>query len=157
MAKVIEAVEAHGKQEAYRLIGPARDLRQTDESIDWLLGELNDERSSDYESYVTNLSAILLEADPALLVPRENAVLQARHFHPSSHAAFTERLRMLSWDAATCWRELEALCETGAGGDSDESFDLARAERIVEALARHGRECEDRILTLLRAAARTTN
>jgi hypothetical protein len=149
MAKVIEAVETHGKQEAYRLLGPARDLRQTDESIDWVIAELNDEQSDQYESYVMNLSMVLFEADPALLVPRENAVLQARHFHPARQAAFTERLRMLSWDAATCWRELEALCETGAGGDPDESFDLARARRIVEALARHGRECEDRIHSLL--------
>jgi hypothetical protein len=149
MAKVIEAVETHGKEEAYRLIGPARDLRQTGESIDWVINELNDERSGDYESYVLNLSMVLLSADPALLVPRENAVLHARHFHPSRHAAFTERLGMLSWDAATCWRELEALCKTGAGGEGTESFDLARAERIVEALARHGGECEKKVHELL--------
>jgi hypothetical protein len=149
MAKLIEAVETHGKEEAFRLIGPARDLRQTDASIDWVIAELNDERSDQYESYVMNLSMVLLQADPVLLVPRENAVLAARHFLPARQAAFTEPLRMLSWDAATCWRELEALCQTGAGGESDETFDLARAQRIVEALARHGGDCEERIHTLL--------
>lgn len=33
MAQVIKAVETYGRQDAYRLIGLSRDLRQTEESI----------------------------------------------------------------------------------------------------------------------------
>lgn len=153
MAKVIDAVETHGKEDAWRLIGSARALRQTDESIDWVINELNDERSDErsdqYESYAYNLSMVLLHADPALLLPRERAILEARHFSAAMHPALTERLRMLSWDAATCWRELEAICQIGTDDDSTDRFDLARAGRIVEALARHGQECEERVRTLL--------
>jgi hypothetical protein len=149
MIQVIKALETYGREDAWRLVGPSRELRQTDESVDWVIKELNDERSKDYESYVFNVSMVLLEADPALLLPREKAILEARHFLPSLHPAFTERLSMLSWDAATCWRELEAICETEEGDDSTERFDLARAKRIVEALARHGTECEEKVHTLL--------
>src|SRR3982751_3539011 len=53
------------------------------------------------------MSMVLVEADPALLLPKEAAVLEARHFLPDLRPALTERLRMLSWDEATCWRKLE--------------------------------------------------
>ena len=96
MPQVIRAVETYGRQDAYRLIGLARDLRQTDESIAWVIGELNDESSDRFESYPYNLSMVLAEADPALLLPREAAILEARYLQPDLRPALTERLRMLS-------------------------------------------------------------
>ncbi len=45
MAQVIKAVAAYGKQDAYRLIGPARDSPQTAESLAWVIDELNDDQS----------------------------------------------------------------------------------------------------------------
>ena len=149
MPQVISAVETYGRQDAYRLIGLARGLRQTDETIAWVIGELNDESSDRYESYTYNLSMVVAEADPALLLPREAAILEARHLHPDPRPALTERLRMLSWDEATCWRELEAFCEAAVGRLSTGEVNLGHARRIVEALARHGRECEGRVLDLL--------
>ena len=113
MAQVIKAVETYGRQDAYRLIGLSRDLPQTEESIAWVIDELNDDQSDSYENYTYNLSMVLVEADPALLLPKESAILEARHFRPDLRPAFTERLRMLSWDEATCWRKLEEFCEEG--------------------------------------------
>ena len=75
-------METHGRQDAYRLIGLSRDLPQTEESIAWVIDELNDEQSDQYENYAYNLSMVLVEADPALLLPRESAILEARHFLP---------------------------------------------------------------------------
>jgi hypothetical protein len=43
MPLVIQAVQTHGRQRAYRLIGPARDLAQTAESIAWVIDELSGE------------------------------------------------------------------------------------------------------------------
>jgi hypothetical protein len=149
MPQVIRAVETYGRQDAYRLIGLARDLRQTDESIAWVIGELNDESSDRFESYTYNLSMVLAEADAALLLPREAAILEARHLQADLRPALTERLRMLSWDEATCWRELEAFCEAAVGRRSAGEVNLGHARRIVEALARHGRECEGKLLDLL--------
>jgi len=71
MPLVIKAVETHGRQDAYRLIGLSRDLRQTEDTIAWVIDELNDESCNSYENYAFNLSMVLMEADPALLLPRE--------------------------------------------------------------------------------------
>ena len=94
MAQVIKAVETYGRQDAYRLIGPSRDLPQTVESIAWVIDELNDDQSDTYENYTYNLSMVLVEADPALLLPKESSILEARHFLPDLRSAFTERLSM---------------------------------------------------------------
>ena len=45
MPLVIKAVETHGRQDAYRLIGLSRDLPQTEETIAWVIDELNDEQT----------------------------------------------------------------------------------------------------------------
>ncbi len=44
MPMVIKAVETSGRQDAYHLIGPSRDLRQSEDTIAWVIDELNDER-----------------------------------------------------------------------------------------------------------------
>jgi hypothetical protein len=83
MPLVIEAVETHGKRDAYRLIGLARDLPQSEATIAWVVRELNDPQTDQYENYAYNLSMVLAEADPALLLPIESAVTEARHFPPT--------------------------------------------------------------------------
>jgi SEC-C motif-containing protein len=149
MAQVIKAVETYGRQDAYRLIGLSRDLPQTEESIVWVIDELNDDQSDSYENYTYNLSMVLVEADPALLLPKETSILESRHFRPDLRPAFTERLRMLSWDEATCWRNLEKFCEEGKDKQYTNEVNLGHAKRIVEALARYGESCEERVHALL--------
>ena len=149
MAQVIKAVETYGRQEAYSLVGASRDLRQTDESIAWVIDELNDEQSDRYENYTSNLSMVLVQADPILLLPRESIIREARHFPSYLHQALDERLRMLSWDEATCWRELEAFCEQAKDVQYVNEVDLDHANRIVEALARFGQGCEEKVHALL--------
>ena len=110
---VIEAVETFGREDAYHLIGLLSDLPQTEETIDWFIGELNDSQSAQHQNYTYNLSRILVKADATLLLPNESAILDSLHFLDGLHAPLTERLQMLSWDETTCWRELETLCEDG--------------------------------------------
>ena len=52
MAQVIKAVETYGRQDAYLLIGLSRDLPQTEESIAWVIDELNDDQSAGRELHV---------------------------------------------------------------------------------------------------------
>ena len=114
MPLVIKAVETYGRQnDAYRLIGASRELPQTEDTIAWIIDELNADPTATVENYAYNLSMVLLEADPAVLLPRESAILEVRHFLSDLREPFIERLRMLSCDFATCWRELEELCEEG--------------------------------------------
>lgn len=150
MPLVIEAVETYGRQnDAYRLIGASRELPQTEDSIAWVIDELNGEQADKYENYVFNLSMILVEADPALLLLRESAILEARHFLSDLRAPFAERLRMLSWDEATCWQRLEEFCEEGKDKRYINEVNLGHANRIVEALARYGPQCEGKVHAIL--------
>jgi SEC-C motif len=150
MPLVIKAVETYGRQDdAYRLIGLSRDLPQCEDTIAWVIDELNDESCNKYENYAYNLSMVLVKADPAVLLSKESAVLEARHFLPHLHASFTERLRMLSWDMAICWQKLEEFCEEGKDKEDTSEINLGYANRIVEALARYGEECEEKVRILL--------
>ena len=145
MPLVIKAVETFGRQDAYHLIGFSRDLSQTEETIAWIIDELNDEESNKHENYVYNLSMVLVQADPALLLPRESDIFEARHFMRGLHTPIVERLRMLSWDEATCWQELEEFCEAGKDAKYVNDVNLGYANLIVEALARYGDACEPKV------------
>jgi hypothetical protein len=150
MPLVIKAVETFGREDAYHLIGLSRDLPQTENTISWIIKELNEERSDQYENYTYNLSAVLANADPALLLTEESALLECQNFFPGFHAPLSERLQMLSWDEATCWQELEALCEAGKDKQYVNEVNFGHGKRIVEALARYGDECEEKVHTILR-------
>jgi hypothetical protein len=151
MPLVIKATQTFDKHDAYRLIGLSRDLPQSEDTIAWVIQELNDPQTDQFENHAFNLSMILVQADPALLLPRESAILEARHFLSELHPPFTERLRMLSWDEATCWRKLEEFCEEGKDKQSINEVNLGYAQRIVEALARYGKGCEGKLRDLLSA------
>jgi hypothetical protein len=143
MPLVIKAVETYGRSnDTYRLIGAARGLPQTDATITWVIDELNAEETDRYENYAYNLSMILAETDPALLLPRESAILGARHFLPGLRPALTDRLHMLSWDQSTCWQKLEVFSEQAKDKQFTNEVNLSYANLVVEALARYGQECE---------------
>lgn len=147
---VIKAVETYGRQsDAYRQIGASRDLPQSEDTIAWIIDELNEESCDKYENYAYNLSKILVAADPGLLLPRESAILEARHFLPDLATPLTDRLRMLSWDEAACWQKLEEFCEEGKDKPYVNDVNLSYANMIVEALARYGRDCEAKVHELL--------
>ena len=65
MPLVIKAVETYGREnEAYRLVGLSRDLPQTEDTIAWVIDELNADQTDKYENYAYNLSMVLVDADP---------------------------------------------------------------------------------------------
>jgi hypothetical protein len=150
MPLVIQAVETYGRQnDAYRLIGASRGLPQTEDTIAWVIDELNAEQTATFENYAYNLSMALVEADPALLLPRESAILEARHFLADLREPLTERLGLLSWDFATCWRKLEEFGEENKDEPNAGEINLGHGNRIVEALARYGQDSEERVRGLL--------
>lgn len=149
MPLVIKAVEEFGREEAYHLIGLAVDLPQSESTIAWIIDELNDESCGKHESYAYNLSRVLVAAEPSLLLPRESDILEARHFFADFRVPFTERLAMLLWDEATCWRSLEKFCEENKDKQYVNDVNLEYGKQIIEALARYGHECEPRIREVL--------
>jgi len=150
MPLVIKAVETFGREDAYHLIGLSRDLPQTEDTIDWIIGELNNSQSDQYENYTYNISMLLTRADVALLLPNESAILDSPHLFPGLHVSISERLQMLSWDEATCWQELGAFCEKGKDKQYTNEVNLGYANHIVEALSRWGNECEEKVHNVLK-------
>jgi hypothetical protein len=149
MPLVIRAVDKYGRDDAYHMIGLSRDLPQTEDTITWIIDELNDEDCDKFENYAYNLSMVLVKADPTLLLTRESDILDSGHFLKGLHPMLTERLQMLSWDEATCWQNLEEFCEEGKDKQYVNDVNLGYANRIVEALARYGHECEQKVHELL--------
>ncbi|MHB8898103.1 MAG: SEC-C metal-binding domain-containing protein [Thermoguttaceae bacterium] len=146
---VIQAIEKYGREDAYNLIGPSIHLRHSDKTIAWVVDELNDPDSDRYESYTFNLTRVLCHADPALLVHRDTAIIESRHFLPSFRERLTRRLELLSWDEAECWRCLEEICEEGKGKQFTNEVDLSFANDLLEAMARAGCIHEDRVVSIL--------
>jgi hypothetical protein len=60
MPLVIKAVETYGKKDAYRLIGLSRDLPQSEDTVAWVIKELNDPQTDQHENYAYNLSMVLV-------------------------------------------------------------------------------------------------
>ncbi|MFC1762972.1 YecA family protein [Planctomycetota bacterium] len=150
MPLVIQAVETYGREDAYHLIGRASGLAQTEDTISWIIDELNNDQSDQYENYAFNLSRVLTEADTTLLLPSESAILDSLHLFPGMHAVIAERLQMLSWDEATCWQELKTFCEEGKDKQYINDVNLGYANHIVEALSRCGDQCEERVHAILK-------
>ena len=92
----------------------------------------------------------LQQADIPLLQARESEVLNARYFRSESRQDLMERLEIFTWDMATCWRNLEELCELYKDMEYINEFKFAYATRIVEGLGRFGQDCEEKVLELLR-------
>ncbi|MGL4555438.1 MAG: SEC-C metal-binding domain-containing protein [Gemmataceae bacterium] len=156
MPLVIRAVETYGWEECYALIARLVELRQSEETAAWVVRSLDDPGLPD--SVAFSLSRVPVEADPALFLAHEPAVLAARHFRFELRETFTERLRTLAWDEATCWQKLEEFCaEAGAAEDiGDVSFEYAN--HLGGVMGRFGRQGEGKIVDLLsRHADHSTN
>lgn len=124
---------------------------QTEATVEWAVKELHreEDKAEDHDSYFPALSRLLCSADPQLVAPRADEVLQAPGFFKALAPEFRERLQLASWDADQCWKELERICAEGVGKHYSSDVDFGHASRVVEALARQGDKYVDRILDLL--------
>ncbi len=130
---VIQAVEKYGRDDAYHLVGGSVHLRHTEETIAWVIEELQDPAAEHHENYVFNLNRILCDADLALLLPRETEILETCRFYSDLKDRLSRRLELISWDEASvlaaagtnlrgwqgqtvCQRGWSGLCRRHPGG-----------------------------------------
>jgi hypothetical protein len=151
MPLAIRAIETHGRSQAFLHLHMVAQLAQTEATVEWTIRELHrvDDRANDLDSYFPALSRLLCSADPQLLAPRADQILQAPGFFKELAPEFQERLQLATWDADQCWKELERVCAEGVGKQYASEVDFGHASRVVEALARQGEKYVDRILALL--------
>ncbi|HEV3444987.1 MAG TPA: SEC-C metal-binding domain-containing protein [Gemmataceae bacterium] len=151
MPLAIRAIETYGRSDAFRHVHFLAQLRQTEATVEWAVRELYREADKVelHDSYFPALSQLLCGADPQLLIPRSDEVLQAPGFFEELAPAFRERLRLDSWDADQCWKELERVCSAAVGKHYSSDVNFGHASLVVETLARQGEKYVDRILDLL--------
>jgi hypothetical protein len=151
MPLVIQAIETYGRSNAFLHLHLVAQLAQTEATVEWAVRELHreEDKANDLDSYFPALSRLLCSADPQLLAPRADQILRAPGFFKELAPAFRERLRLATWDADQCWKELERVCAGGVGKHYSSDVDFGHASRVVEALARQGDKYTDRTLDLL--------
>jgi hypothetical protein len=151
MPLAIQAVETYGRSQAFLHVHVLAHLAQTEATVEWAIKELHREvdKAHDLDSYFPALSRLLCSADPHLLQPRADQIIQAPGFFKELAPEFRERLQLATWDADQCWHELERTCAEGVGKHYSSDVDFCHASRVVEALAHKGEKYVDRILDLL--------
>ncbi len=68
---------------------------------------------------------------------------------PSAREAITERISLLSADPDACWTKLGDFCEQEKSKRYINEVNLPHANRLVEAIARHGEQHAGRVLGIL--------
>jgi hypothetical protein len=151
MALAIQAIETYSRSNAFLHPHIIAHLAQTEATVEWAIKELHrqEDKAHDLDSFFPALSRLLCSADPQLVGPRADQILQAPGFFQEMRREFQERLRLASWDADQCWKELERICAERVGKHYSSDVDFGYASRVVEALARQGEKYVDRILDLL--------
>jgi len=150
---VIEAIEQYGWREAFPPYKSFAELGLTDESIRWVLAELNREDAAsgteDFFMYQNRLQQTLADADAELLARHEADITLCDAIDSPTREIITDRIRLLSVDAERCWSELGQWCEVNRNERYTDRVDLGVPHRLVEAIARDGDRYAGRVLSLL--------
>jgi uncharacterized protein YchJ len=151
MPVAIQAINMYGRREAFLYDHMLAQLAQTQATVEWAIKELyrEEDKARDHDRYSPAISRLLCRADPKLLAPRTEEILQAPGFFKELAPEFRERLHLATLDTDLCWEELERICAKGVGKHSSSEVDFGHASRVVEALARQGEKYVDRTLDLL--------
>ncbi len=152
MLLAIQAIETHGRSQAFLHAHVLSHLAQNEATVEWAIREPHREQdqAEDHDSYLPALSRLVCSADPQLVAPRADAILQAPGFVKVLIPEFQERRQLASWDADPCWMERERLCAEGVAKQDSSDVAFGHASGVVEALARQGEKYIDRMLDLLR-------
>lgn len=155
MTLVIEAVEKYSKAEpcGYKLIARGVNLEQTDETVQWILNELNSEVNASSrevrDCYYYNLSRIVKELNPGLLSRYKSDILESYYLHNGIKDYITRFLEIYSWGPEKCWQELEELSKNNSNKPFSEINSLF-ADHLMDALMYNGTEYADKIVEMLK-------
>jgi hypothetical protein len=152
MPLAIQAIQTFGWEGAFPLgVYRLAQLKQTEPTVAWAVAELNapPQPAVSSDRVAITLSDVLCAADPALLRPREQEILQARRIPKDMIPVFQKWLGLASWDADRCWHELESICQQGRSTYDIGDFPFEHGEWVAGRLAQVGDKYTDRILELL--------
>ena len=151
MPLAIRAIEAYGWEDAFEYLHHIEHLAQTEDTLLWLIDRLNrmgrPTTHKDVE-LCRRLSSVIADSDVALLMKHEQSLLGLEGLNAGWRETIADRLRLLTIDGDSCWKELERLCEEHKGVHYIDKFPVDRAFRLCEAIARDG-SCADRDMAIL--------
>lgn len=151
MPLVIQAVEKYGPKHA-GIIWRASWLKQTDDTIVWVIEELNKNSELLYEdriNYYMHLSYILHRSSLDLLLKYKDKILDASHLVSSVKEDIVQFLNIYNWGFEKLWEGLEELCEgIKDKGQLDRKQDHF-ADNLIRALSYHGERNYDKVISLL--------
>jgi len=151
MPLAIRAIETYGWEDAFEHLFLIEHLAQTEDTLLWLIESLNrmGRPTSHKESELCrSLSSVIADSDLALLMKHEQSLLGLEGLNAGWRETIADRLRLLTIDGDSCWKELERLCEEHKGVHYVDKFPIGRAFRLCEAIARDG-TCAGRVLAIL--------
>ena len=160
MPLAIQAVETCGWEAAFECSSYLSSLVQTEETFRWLIDRMESigyPATPQAKEECLGLAAVSVSSDAGLLAGNRQRVNALKGLHPQHRHVIADRLRLLARDAKTCWNDLEAWCqrnrrdgEHGPYGDPRwVRVDVPAAQRLVEAIARDGQSCAERVLDIL--------
>ncbi len=137
----IKAIETYGASKAFLHVHVLSHLAQTDATVEWAIRELyrEEDKAEDDDSYFPALSRLLCSADPKLIAPRADEIVQARGFFKELVPEFQERLQLATWDDDQCWKELERICAEGVAKQDSSDVDFDHASRSGSERPRRGK------------------
>jgi hypothetical protein len=141
----IEAIEKYGWEGAFLVPPVVEGLPLSDESLAWVLKQLQQEALLKDRGWRAALSWLVCNADPHLLARHASEFLRVKGLNNDDINLIEMRVDLLNVDAETCWRELELLCHCAS--DDQDDPDRAYGYALVEAIARYGDT--EKVLSLL--------
>lgn len=160
MPLVIKVVEKYGRDSAFRVLRDAERLPQTEETLDWLLGELRrdyDLRDVRQDNYRFAVGLVVLAVPLDLVVQRSGEILKCPAFANELRPALQELVEIASWDWKTAWVAFTAFGEHVATTQEFTPNDHHRLHRLITTLGRFRDEGNEQILALLQRVYHGTN
>jgi hypothetical protein len=140
-----ESIDRYGIGRSTRLLSRLRDLRQTEASLAHAAAVL---ASAPDEDTGLHLQEVFSGVDFATLRARRDELLNVDGLHPGVRDHLVERLALAEVPADQLWERLRRDSDQNEGKYIG-NFDMRVAERLVEALARHGDEAARLAMTKL--------
>ncbi len=152
MPLAIQAIENYGWEKAFRLYRQMEDLAQTDETVSWILGELDRLDGAESEAEIDcrfHLTCVLMNADIELLSRHESAIYELENLEPSLRESIAERIRLRSADPDSCWQRLLEFCDREQDVEYVSQADLPSVYQLLEVIGRHPQQFADRVTDIL--------
>ena len=152
MPVAIQAVETYGWEAAFEYASYLSSLVQTEETFRWLINRMECigyPATPQARAECLGLAAVIVNSDASLLAGNRQRVKALKGLHPQHRHVIADRLRLLARDAETCWNDLEAWCQRNRRIRYIDRADVPAAQRLVEAIARDGQSCAERVLDIL--------